>query len=67
MDQQAKSIFLGIVAAIGALALLAALAFGSYYASRSDERRLERSFQALECSTDRMVAAESGRSLPSCR
>lgn len=69
MDQHARSTFIGIMAAVGAIALLCAIAFGIYYASTAEQRRdaeLQQSIDRMECSTDRYVATVNGRPLPDC-
>ncbi len=67
MDKQAKSTFIGIMAAVLCIAALGGVGYGIYYASQADERRksdLDRSFRDLECSTERYKAATQYRSLP---
>lgn len=69
MDQQAKSTFTGIMAAVGALALIAVVIYGIYYAATGDQRRsadLKRAVDNLECATDRAVAASKFQRMPRC-
>lgn len=63
MDQQAKSTFIGIMAAVGSIAAICAVGYGIYYASQADERRKERldsSMRKLECSTERLRLLNRG-------
>lgn len=69
MDKQARSTFTGIMAAAGALALIALVGYGIYYAATGEQRRraaLERSMDELRCSTDRYVAASNFQRMPDC-
>lgn len=60
MDQQFKSTFLGIMAAVACVVVLGAGGYGIYYASQADERRseaLSRSMRDLRESVDNYKCA----------
>ncbi len=69
MDQQAKSTFTGIMAAVGAIVAICLVGYGIYYAATGDQRRkasFERSLEQARCLTDQVAAYSNYRSAPNC-
>lgn len=69
MDQQAKSTFTGIMAAVGTIVAICLVGYGIYYAATGDQRRkasFERSLGEVRCLTDQVTAYSNYRSAASC-
>ncbi|MFC3628209.1 hypothetical protein ACFOM8_01980 [Paracoccus angustae] len=71
MDKQAKSTFIGIMAAVAAIVVIGGGGYGIYYASQADERRSERldrsmrdlrdSVNDYRCATERVRLFDQGK------
>ncbi len=64
MDKQARSAFIGIMAAFLCIAAIGGIGYGIYYESHADERRkaqFDQSMRDLECSNERLLLLKQGK------